>query len=619
MTSVLLIDELPVTRKLMADLLLKAGYQVAAVAGLSELADQPRPDICLVELIRYRGNGFSLAASLISRWSPDLPRIILLSDREQASDHQWAIARGLAAVINREYGRQDMLRQLECLVAGRTGARRRGLLVMEGLNSPKFPEPGATQQLAVQIGIRLRHYLDQARQLSVCDTDGHSRWLSSLIEESDTINNALTFLRPVHGSIGVTFDPVSARKSMMELLKLYQLVYREISACPDDPLVEPGARCGAQLLGLHMQCCDKNLQEFIRIGTGLYALKLSPDNRFAAPSVWLWLWQAARLRHCRELRVPQEWQKLLNLCTGSTAIDAESQPRREDEHVAELESVFEHWRDRRTASYADCYQMLVWLRLQPEPPETLRIVTSSLAASLILPVDSVFVDTNMPDVHDTEQLVRLLRRQALSPHLAISSAQQTMLAAQLSRLPCPQACLAALTRSHEQYDLVCNEIRHELTALNEVANALKLSAIESVSLVLMQTYSVIALKPETVDVPAAMSQLRRAHLCLCLLLDQAAAWQTISPAGSLTERLYRLLDRMLLLDKSVADEPGRYQTANSAHPQSAEWQKCYQINRRLRKLLTRSEPSESLRAVMSELLRTQSQLMQQIPAYQDQP
>jgi CheY-like chemotaxis protein len=628
-TSVLLIDELPMTRNLMADLLRQEGYEVDAVAGLPELTRQSRPDICLVELVRQRGNGFSLAASLCNRWSSDPPRVVLLSDREQASDHHWAIARGVAGVINRVHGWRSMLRQLGDLMAGQVEVRPLRPDAAEPDNAVETDGPGPAQQLARQICSNLRHSLDQARQLSASDIEGQSRWLAKFSEAFNAIENALTFLPPDAGQFAVALDPASAQKSLALLLGLYQAVSREVGDCLDDPLVQPQVRCKARLRVLQAGRSDTTLDEIIRMGCGLHALHLPQTDGFNAQSVWAWLWQSARLRHCRELRVSHEWRKLRRLSAETTVTDCEPEPDRDAAYATELEPALGRCCRKRTVNYADFYQLLVWLRLQPGSLETLRVATGSLAKSVILPTQTGRADMNElhallkgmleSGVYSSEKLVYLLRRQSLSPLLSISTAQQTILAAQLSLLPRPQEFMLTLTGQLEQHDLVCNEIRHELAALNEVANALKLSAIESVSLVLMQIYSVFAINPFITDMPAVMSQLRRAHLCLCLLLDQAAAWQPVSRAGLLTERLYRLLDRLLSLGKSVADEPGLYQSAGCAGPASADWHKCHQINRRLRQLLAGAEPSDSLRAALSELLRTQNHLMQRMPAYRDQP
>lgn len=629
MRSVLLIDELPMTRKLMADLLREAGYQVTAVAGLSELAEQTRPDICLVELVRQRGNGFSLAASLCNRWAPDPPQVFLLSDREQVSDQHWAMARGLSGVINRVHGRQDMLRQLGDLMAGESAVPPLRPDAEEPHDPVDVTQPEPVQLLARQICINLQRTLDQARQVSAGDIEGQSRWLAKFTEKLGAIDNALTFMPPDAGQFPVALDPASAPKSLTLLLGLYQAVAWEDGDCLDDPLVAPLVRCKARLRVLQVERSDSNLDEIIRMGCGLYALNLPQTDGFDAQSVWGWLWQSARLRHCHELRVANEWLKLFRLSIGATVTDCQSEPGKDTADAAALKSALGRLCDRSAASYSDFYELLVWFRLQPQPPVTLRVATGSLAESVSLPTHSSGRDVNEQlglfrnmlesDVYDTRQLVRLLRRQSLCPLLAISGAQQAMLAAQLSRLPRPQDCLLALRGQHEQRDLVCNEIRHELTALSEAANALKLSAIESVSLVLTQIYSVFAMRPAIADMPAVMSQLQRAHLGLCLLLDQAAAWQAISRAGSLIERLYRLLDRLLLLGSAVADQPGGYQAANRDDPAAAEWQKCRRINRRLRQLLAQAESSDSLHAVMSELLRTQNHLMQQMPAYQELP
>lgn len=625
------------TRALMTDLLKQAGFQVTALSGARELADWNRPDICLVELVRQHGNGFSHAASVINRWQPDPPPVVLLSDREQISDIHWAQSRGLAGVINRISGSKAMLQRVRQFVAAQAVPSDAQFHDPQPQCEVEKADQTPVRCLAEQICVSLRSFMNQARQVSSDDIAGQARWLHAAQQGICAISEVLTSFAPSCAPDCASLVHECPRKTLIQLLALYESVSERITGCSDDPYVEPLTRCKAQLHELQARPGDRSLNDMIKMGSGIHALHLPITGAFSDQSVWAWLWQSATMRYFRQFGVAGEWNRLKELIRKSSSACAPVTTEARNvamsgsgsERGGKLYTALIALCGRPDCGYADIYQLLVWLRLQIEPSEALIVIFGRLAESVNLPghVPQRILHKQLTTLRNlletgewrSEHLAWLLRTSSFSPNPAINNSQQKALVAQLTRLPQPDSCLEFLITEDSKCDLLCSEIRHELAVLSEAANLLQLSDIESIAEVLMQIYSVSAFNPAVLKAPGVHGQLRRGHHGLCLLLDQAAAWQTMSCVGSLTERLYRLLDRLLSLGSSIADQRGVYAHKLQVTKMPPELQSCRQINRRLRQLLTERIQTESARAIMIELLRTQSRLMQQLAAYQDVP
>jgi len=112
----MILDEPGLPRDKLCRALIDAGHDVRVATGLlgvRRLCKVFAPQICLVELVRAAGNGFTLAVFL-QNMGAGLP--VLLSDRNLDADHLWAQARGIRYVLSRSQGINGLLRDLELIV-----------------------------------------------------------------------------------------------------------------------------------------------------------------------------------------------------------------------------------------------------------------------------------------------------------------------------------------------------------------------------------------------------------------------------------------------------------------------------------------------------------------------
>lgn len=114
----MLVDEPCLARDTLCRGLKDAGHEVRVANGLPEvrrLCKVFSPEICLIELVRAAGNGFTLAVFMQSM-GVGVP--VLLSDRCLDADRLWARARGVRHVLSRAGGMDNLLKQLEQIVVG---------------------------------------------------------------------------------------------------------------------------------------------------------------------------------------------------------------------------------------------------------------------------------------------------------------------------------------------------------------------------------------------------------------------------------------------------------------------------------------------------------------------
>lgn len=123
--TVLVVDEDTRARQVLCHALQKHGFrplQAADLAGVRQLQREGgpgwQPDLSIVELVRERGNGFSVAAWLQSR---DHGVVVLLSERNDVADRLWARSRGILHLTSRAGGIDQLCARLHNILADRRG------------------------------------------------------------------------------------------------------------------------------------------------------------------------------------------------------------------------------------------------------------------------------------------------------------------------------------------------------------------------------------------------------------------------------------------------------------------------------------------------------------------
>jgi CheY-like chemotaxis protein len=112
MTTVLVVDDEPLIAMALEAALEDAGYRVATAAngrqGLERLAEAPRPDLVLLDMMMPVMNGPAMLAAMAAE--PDLagiPVVVLSSLPEEAIRAR--VGEGVAAILRKPYSAEQVL------------------------------------------------------------------------------------------------------------------------------------------------------------------------------------------------------------------------------------------------------------------------------------------------------------------------------------------------------------------------------------------------------------------------------------------------------------------------------------------------------------------------------
>ncbi|MBC52223.1 MAG: hypothetical protein CMQ34_00140 [Gammaproteobacteria bacterium] len=117
---VLVVDDNAWARDLLSAALQSHGYDTEQAADLADVRQLRRrggagwrPDLIFVELVRARGNGFTVAAWLQAQ---RLGVVVLLSERDDEADRLWARSRGIMHMMSRAEGAAQLCRRVDELL-----------------------------------------------------------------------------------------------------------------------------------------------------------------------------------------------------------------------------------------------------------------------------------------------------------------------------------------------------------------------------------------------------------------------------------------------------------------------------------------------------------------------
>lgn len=123
---VLVVDDNRWARQLLCEALESQGYGTEQASDLADVRQIRRrtgpawrPDVTLVELVRERGNGYTVAAWLQSQ---GLGIVVLLSERNDAVDRLWARSRGVLHMTSRVGGIHPLCLRIGALLADSHGS-----------------------------------------------------------------------------------------------------------------------------------------------------------------------------------------------------------------------------------------------------------------------------------------------------------------------------------------------------------------------------------------------------------------------------------------------------------------------------------------------------------------
>ena len=127
--TVLIIDDEIHIRRLIAQMLELAGYQVLEAAGGSEalrLMEQTKPDVITCDIFMPGMNGFEVLEAIKSEPATAEIPVIMLTAIGQEKDTARAKALGADDYITKPFGTTNLVETIERQLAGRRGANEQG-------------------------------------------------------------------------------------------------------------------------------------------------------------------------------------------------------------------------------------------------------------------------------------------------------------------------------------------------------------------------------------------------------------------------------------------------------------------------------------------------------------
>lgn len=365
MAMILVLDDCIRNAEKLSEHLRSAGHEAhiavdigEARAALKTVRDRcSQPLLCLVELVRWRENGFTLAAALAAR---EHVRVVLISDREQGSDLPWALARGIEAVVTRRRGLPAMMLQITRLLVAEPAQAPAS---HPGPDCHAQAEPGSggargaadrvtTDRVTTDRVTTDRGAIDEARaalaaELHKCVSAivtlaGPVREDSSRAIEDwfvrgkgclEPLLTVLAFLPGACEQASVLMQNESPRKFLAQLLALqHQLAFYPAmlsgptaAAC----IAREGEQACAEYLG-SLLCVvlrkslsageqTRALREILRTGLALQTVALAESGRYSRRVLEPWIILVAVLLHMPALRTENGLRQLAGLLAGVPA------------------------------------------------------------------------------------------------------------------------------------------------------------------------------------------------------------------------------------------------------------------------------------------------------------
>ncbi|MEC8860486.1 MAG: response regulator [Pseudomonadota bacterium] len=665
MSLILLIDDNQHTRLATTELLQDQGWAVVAAdtlqAARRHLVSAGRklqlPDLCLVELVLRRGNGFTAGALLARHWRDRISAVptLLISDRLQSADTAWARARGMSGVVSRCSGPRGMVRQISKYLQGQPESRILDLVANKQKCDAESAPGGADDcvaALAKLLLASLRQLLAQAMQIPPDRDESIAEWRQAAMTSLQGIRHCWCFL-PKAVSFGQQgqmneLQLADARALCSMVLKAVETLASFVDCRQACDWMGPRQRCKAALAEQLELCRERNkdgqqnasLTHAARAALGLHAV--------GAANTRGWLLLVLKMLYFPHARSASSWQTLSTaLQTNdlfapldgsehgpadllSTADTAE----RLRHHVSSMLAESRAQLPDRTVQAEFWYKLSALLRMQENQPVLLIVMADSWYRQAALTrhtmksgfTDSLrcfqsLLDPGLSEIEKIDQALTVVRLSLASTgaELALSQSEQLELASNLYWLPHSRDWAAGLSAEQADLDLFVEELGRELNTVCEAAARLEIAPLGSLSLVLLQFYRAIQLQPALLNQTTIRRPLIIAQHQLCKMLDRVAAWQQADPVGLLVERLYRLLESGATDSINPCASGGQSATysVHESEPRAAQgWAELDAGNQRLWRLLNSSADTAGLKPVLLELLKMQRDTIKRHLAYQ---
>jgi len=662
---ILLIDDNQHTRLTTTELLQAQGWAVVAADTLQAarrlLVTAGRtpqlPDLCLVELVLRRGNGFTAGALLARHWRDRINAVptLLVSDRLQSADVAWARARGMSGVVSRCSGPRGMVRQISQYLQGQPESKTHDL-VADTQKCDAESTPGGANDcvaaLATLILASLRQLLAQAMQIPPDRDKQIAEWRQAAMTSLQGIRHCWCFL-PKAVSFGQQgrvneLQLADARALCGMVLEAVEALASFVDCRHSCDWMGPRQRCKAALAEQLELCRERNndgqqnasLTHAARAALGLHAVGVANTRG--------WLLQVLKMLYFPNARSASTWQRLsaalqttgmfapLDWAVQDSAdlLSSADIAERLQQHVSSMLTESRAQLPARAEQAEFWYKLSALMRMQERQPVLLIVMADSWYRQTALTrhtmksgfTDSLrcfqsLLDPGLSEIEKIDQVLTVVRRSLASTgaELALSQSEQLELASNLYWLPHSRDWAAGLSAEQADLDLFVEELGRELNTVCEAAARLEIAPLGSLSLVLLQFYRAIQLQPALLNQTTIRRPLIIAQHQLCKMLDRVAAWQQADPVGLLVERLYRLLEPGAT-DSINPCTSGRQSATYSVHesePRASQgWAELDAGNQRLWRLLNSSADTAGLKPVLLELLKMQRDTIKRHLAYQ---
>ena len=117
--KILVVDDSPTELRLVTDSLIGKGFSVITATNGSdalEKARQERPDLIVLDIVMPQLNGFQVCRELKRAGDTKDIKIVMLSSKNQASDHFWGMKQGADAYVSKPYSEEDLLENITKLL-----------------------------------------------------------------------------------------------------------------------------------------------------------------------------------------------------------------------------------------------------------------------------------------------------------------------------------------------------------------------------------------------------------------------------------------------------------------------------------------------------------------------
>ncbi len=125
MAKILIADDSPTERRMMADALQKAGFETIEAGDgpeVERLMDEDTPDLLILDVVMPGKDGYQLCRTIKSDDRYRVIPIIMISARKEESDRYWGLKQGADKYIAKPFSMEKLVRAVESFLLKQSGS-----------------------------------------------------------------------------------------------------------------------------------------------------------------------------------------------------------------------------------------------------------------------------------------------------------------------------------------------------------------------------------------------------------------------------------------------------------------------------------------------------------------